>query len=59
MIDYDDLGNLIDEIDDLAHGLNIPLADGMHIKLLKETLPEKVERLKAFYLTLTGENPWD
>lgn len=52
------LGTLIDELDNLAHALNIPLPAEMHVEQLRLALPEKVERLKTVYVDITGENPW-
>lgn len=53
------LGQLIDSIDSLAHGLNIPMPAEFHIEQLKKILPEKVATLKEVYHEITGENPWE
>lgn len=59
MIDYEEFGSLIDEIDSLSAGLSIPLPAEMHLEQLKKLLPEKVEKLKKIFLQITGENPWE
>lgn len=54
----DQLGQLIDSIDSLAHGLSIPMSAEFHLEQLKILLPEKVEAFKKVYEEITGENPW-
>lgn len=53
------LGQLIDSIDSLAHGLNIPMPPGFHVEQLKKLLPEKVAAFKEVYQEITNENPWE
>lgn len=55
----EELGQLIDQIDSLAHGLNLPLPAHMHVEQLKKILPEKVQTLKETYVKIAGENPWE
>ena len=52
------LGMAIDSLDNLAHALQLPLADSMHVRVLRTSLPEIVEKLKSGFETLTGKNPW-
>jgi len=52
------LGQLIDELDNLAHGLQIPLAPKIHVKNLSVILPELVNKFKGSFVEITGENPW-
>jgi hypothetical protein len=56
---FEQLGVLIDEIDNLAHALNFPLPPQMHVDQLKAALPEKVNRLKELFVKISGEDPWD
>lgn len=56
---FENFGLLIDELDNLAHALQIPLPPQMHVEQLKELLPEKVAKLKALYIEITGQNPWE
>ena len=56
---FEKLGQLIDSIDSLAHGLNIPMPADFHIEKLKTILPEKVKELKELFIEITGENPWE
>lgn len=52
------LGRIIDGIDNLAHALQLPLPDNMHIECLRSSLPEKVEELKKVFIEISGNNPW-
>jgi len=56
---FEKLGQLIDSIENLAHGLNIPMPSDFHVSQLKKLLPKKVEELKAVFVEITGENPWN
>ncbi len=56
---FETLGLLIDELDNLAHALKLPLPPQMHIEQIGTALPEKVKKLKEVYVEITGENPWD
>lgn len=56
---FEKLGQLIDSIDSLAYGLDIPMSAEFHMKQLKSILPEKVKELKESFIEITGENPWD
>lgn len=53
------LGQVIDEIENLAFALTIPLPAQMHVDELKKLLPEKVAALKESFIEITGENPWE
>lgn len=55
---FEPLGLLIDELDNLAHALKLPLPPQMHIEQIKISLPDKVMQLKKMYVEITGENPW-
>lgn len=55
---FEQFGQIIDEIDNLAHALEIPLPAEMHVDSMKNILPEKVEKLKQIFVELSGENPW-
>ena len=52
------LGALIDELDALAHGLQIPMPDSLHMQALRAALPSKVRALKEAFAAATGEDPW-
>ena len=52
------LGRLIDELDALAHGLQIPMPDSLHVQAIRVALPSKVQALKDAFVAATGENPW-
>lgn len=53
------LGQTIDEIDNLAHALTMPLPPHLHLEALRPTLPDLVKRMKAAYVGVVGENPWE
>ena len=53
------LGQAIDRIDSLTHGLELPLPANFHVQQLKQVLPEVVEELKKGFVAVTGENPWE
>lgn len=55
---HETLGQIIDSIDSLAHGLQLAIPDRMHVEALKAILPEKVKALKESFIEITGENPW-
>ena len=56
---FEKSGVLIDELDSLAHGLQLPLNPQIHVDQLKKLLPEKVMELKDIFTQITGENPWE
>lgn len=56
---FEKLGQLIDSIDSLAHGLKLSVNPQFHINQLLTILPEKVEELKEVFVEITGENPWE
>ncbi len=58
-MDNEKLGQAIDRVENLAFALNMPLPDGMHVQVLRNSLPEIVAELKAGFVEATGENPWE
>ena len=52
------MGLLIDEIENLAHALNLPMGADFHVQQLQELLPEKVDKLKDIYKDIFGDDPW-
>lgn len=57
--EMEELGQAIDRLDSLAHGLQLPIHDHMHVEQLKVLLPEVVTELKAAFTKVTGQNPWE
>lgn len=53
------LGQAIDKVDNLAHGLQLPMPGDFHVKQLKSLLPDAVRELKRGFVAVTGENPWE
>jgi hypothetical protein len=58
-VEFERLGMLIDDLESLCCGLNIPMSADFHVEQLKEILPKKVQQFKEVFENLTGENPWD
>ena len=56
---YEELGQLIDSIENLAYATRLPIAPHLHLEALREALPEKVKALKKVFVEITGENPWE
>jgi hypothetical protein len=59
LVDLDNLGVLIDRLDNLAHALKMPLRPEMHVSVLRDSLPQLVKQFKAAYAKELGENPWE
>ena len=55
---YEKLGQLIDDIESLQCGLDLPMPDHFHIEQLKKILPQKVYEFKQVFIEITGEDPW-
>lgn len=53
------LGSAIDRLDNLTHGLILPMPSDFHVNMLKTLLPEVVKELKCGFVVVTGENPWE
>lgn len=56
---FEELGQLIDEMDTLTYSLQLPLSADIHVQMIKEILPEKVKRFKEVFIKISGENPWE
>jgi hypothetical protein len=59
LADTENLGTLIDRLDNLAHALQLPLKDSMHVGQLRVELPNLVKDFKAAYVNEIGDNPWE
>ena len=57
--EIEDLGTLIDRLDNLAGALKLPLKDSMHVEQLRIELPVLVKDFKAAYVKELGEDPWE
>ena len=55
----EELGRSIDELDDLAHALKMPVPDSIHVNCLREQLPELVAKMKRQFAAVTGEDHWE
>lgn len=58
-MDNEKLGQAIDRVENLMTALQMPLPDGMHVQVLRSTLPEIVQELKEGFVEAAGENPWE
>lgn len=56
---FEQLGQIIDSIENLACALDLPMDAKFHVDQLKSLLPEKVKELKELFIKITGENPWE
>jgi hypothetical protein len=56
---YETLGQLIDSLESLAYGIDIPMSADFHIQQLKNILPQMVIDFKKSFVEITGENPWE
>lgn len=56
---FEKLGQLIDSLDNLAHTIQLPISDHIHLDQMRMHLPEKVKALKESFIEITGENPWE
>lgn len=57
--EIENLGTLIDRLDNLAHALQLPLEDEFHVRVLRDSLPKLVANFKAAYAKELHENPWE
>lgn len=55
----ENLGRLIDRLDNLRYGLDIPMGAQFHVDQLKVILPEITAEFKKQFVEITGENPWE
>ena len=53
------LGRDIDTLDNLAHALLLPTPVDFHVRQLKASLPELIEKLKNHYADAFGWDPWE
>ena len=56
---YEELGQLIDSLDNLAHATTLSITPELHIEALRMALPEKVIAFKKVFFAITGEDPWE
>lgn len=56
---FEQLGQLIDRIENMQSALNLPLSPETHIEQFKKLLPEIVSEAKEIYTHITDENPWE
>lgn len=58
--EVEELGGLIDSIDNLAHALQMrSLPAENHVEQMRQLLPEKVAKFKKVFIEITGDNPWE
>lgn len=56
---FQDLENAIERLLNVEGALNLPLPDQIHVVALRGCIPSVITNLKAAYVKLTGENPWE
>lgn len=55
----EELGQAIDQIENLSSALTLPMPDGLHVEALRKSLPDAAMRLKRAFVAVTGQDPWD
>jgi hypothetical protein len=55
----EELGKLIDSLDNLTYSLNMSLPDSLHVSALRSALPELVKNMKEQYEKAFNENVWN
>jgi hypothetical protein len=53
------LGLAADRLENISHALRLPIPHAIHVDALRSQLPEVVKELRAAYVGITGENPWE
>lgn len=57
--DFENIGKLIDELENLTYALNLQLPDGFHVVQFRTQMPRIVQKLKTEITLLAGYNPWE
>lgn len=57
-IDFERIGLLVDRLDNLAAGLDLPMPDSIHVEAFRTIIPAIREDLKGA-LVEAGFNPWE
>ena len=54
----DEIAEIIETLDNLEAAMTLQMPVEIHLKALKESLPDVRDRLKKAYFDLGGENHW-
>lgn len=52
------VGRVADDLDSLTHAMALALPADLHLKAMRESLPDTVKQLREAYVGITGDNPW-
>jgi hypothetical protein len=55
----DEMGRLIDRLENLCGAMVIPMPDKFHLDNIKVSLPEIVEKMKVHFEDIVGEKIWN
>lgn len=55
----DRLGRTSDKADNFTHAVKLPLPDSLHKQQLAEGMQKIRDELRALYVEVSGENPWE
>jgi hypothetical protein len=55
----EEIGQLIDRLDNLCSAMELPMPAELHLKALKESLPNVRDDLQLIYIDAGGENHWE
>lgn len=55
---FEEFGECIDTLDNLICALAMPIPSDLHVKSMRQSLPELKGRIKQVYFELGGEDVW-
>lgn len=55
---WEQVGESVDTLDNLIGAMKLPLPGELHLKALRESLPDLREKLRNAYVQATGEDHW-
>lgn len=55
----DELGRVVDRLDNLIAALSLPMPAAIHLAALKSAIPEIRAVVHRAYVEVAGEDPWD
>ena len=55
----DQIGEIADRCDNLAHAARLPMPPEFHVTQLTRALANVRDQLRALYVEASGDNPWE
>jgi hypothetical protein len=59
VVQFERWAQLIDKLDNLSAALMLPTKDSLHVRALRESLPNIIAEFKDVYVKIAGADPWD